>query len=57
MKEKIEKCCRTCAWHDYFSGVCVNGGSPYCADFTDMDKRCKEWEMSEDIKHERLSSK
>lgn len=27
-----------------FQGVCCNGDSPHCADFTAPDQRCREWE-------------
>ena len=53
MREKIKKCCTTCDWHDDFSGVCVNGNSPHCADFTMPESCCREWELLEDLKHER----
>lgn len=39
-----EKTCKTCRWHDDFSLVCFNGCSPHCADFTDNDSICKQWE-------------
>ena len=38
------KCCATCAWYEEFQGVCFNGDSPHCADFTDLDDVCEEWE-------------
>lgn len=38
------KCCATCAWYEDYQGVCCNGDSPHCADFTDPKQRCREWE-------------
>lgn len=38
------KNCGSCRWHDDFSWVCCNGDSPYCADFTDDDDTCDQWE-------------
>lgn len=35
--------CGTCHWYDEFSGVCCNGDSPHCADFTDDDHLCPLW--------------
>lgn len=43
----MTKCCATCAWYEDFQGVCFNGDSPYCADFTAPDQRCGEWERKE----------
>lgn len=43
----MTKCCATCAWYEDFQGVCFNGDSPYCADFTESDQRCREWERKE----------
>ena len=43
-KTPMTKCCATCAWYEDFQGVCFNGDSPYCADFTEPDQRCREWE-------------
>jgi hypothetical protein len=40
----MTKCCATCAWYEDFQGVCCNGDSPHCADFTAPDQRCREWE-------------
>lgn len=28
-------------------GVCFNRDSPHCADFTDPNQRCREWERRE----------
>lgn len=30
------------------TGVCFNGDSPHCADFTEPDQRCREWERKEE---------
>nr|DAH27753.1 MAG TPA: hypothetical protein [Caudoviricetes sp.] len=40
--------CRTCCWHDSFSWACFNGNSPYCADFTDDNCTCVQYEMRDD---------
>lgn len=37
--KKIQKC-STCFWHEDFTGVCFNGESEHCADFTDDDDGC-----------------
>lgn len=43
-KEESEKIrCGTCHWYDEFSGVCCNGDSPHCADYTDDDHLCPLW--------------
>lgn len=44
-----ERTCKTCKWHDDFSWVCFNGDSPHCADFTDNDSICKQWEPLEGV--------
>lgn len=36
--------CSTCRWYAEFEGVCCNGDSEYCADFTDPEDSCEEWE-------------
>ena len=38
------KCCTTCKWYEDFRGVCFNGDSDHCADFTNPDDGCEEWE-------------
>lgn len=40
-----ERTCRTCAWHDSFSWACFNGDSPYRADFTQNEQKCRFWEL------------
>ncbi len=44
----MEQCCGTCKWHKNENisdgGVCVNGDSDYCADWTGYDDSCEEWE-------------
>ena len=42
--------CKTCKWHDDFSWVCSNEGSPNVADFTDNDDTCWLWEEMFDRK-------
>lgn len=44
----MNKTCKTCAYHESFNWVCFNGDSEWCADFTNDDFTCKEWEMKED---------
>ena len=44
----MTKRCSACAWYEDYQGVCFNGDSPHCADFTDPDQRCREWERKED---------
>lgn len=44
----MTKCCATCAWYEDFQGVCFNGASTCCADFTEPDQWCREWEKKED---------
>ena len=39
----MSKCCATCDWYEDFQGVCFNGDSPNCADFTDPESCCEEW--------------
>ena len=40
----MTKCCATCAWYEDYQGVCFNGDSPHCADFTGPEDVCEEWE-------------
>ena len=40
----MTKCCATCAWYEDYQGVCFNGDSPNCADFTGPEDVCEEWE-------------
>ena len=40
----MDNTCATCAWYEDFQGVCFNGDSPYCADFTESDQSCEHWE-------------
>ena len=39
----MTKCCATCAWYEDFQGVCFNGDSTHCADFTEPEDACEEW--------------
>ena len=41
------KSCATCRWYEDYQGVCFNGDSPHCADFTDQEDVCEEWEGRE----------
>ena len=43
----MNKCCATCRWYEDYQGVCFNGDSPNCADFTDPESCCEEWEEKE----------
>lgn len=40
----MKKTCGTCSWYEDFQGVCFNGDSEHCADFTDADATCPAWE-------------
>ncbi len=40
----MDKACGTCRWYAPFEGICCNGDSPQCADFTGPDGDCQEWE-------------
>ena len=40
----MAKTCGTCRWYEDFQGVCFNGDSPNCADFTDPKGGCERWE-------------
>ena len=40
----MTKSCATCDWYEDYQGVCFNGDSPHCADFTESEKYCEEWE-------------
>lgn len=37
------KICGTCGTYEDFNGVCFNGDSENCADFTDADDTCDHW--------------
>lgn len=41
---KNSKSCATCDWYEDYQGVCFNGDSPHCADFTDPEDVCEFWE-------------
>jgi hypothetical protein len=43
----MNKTCCTCKWRDDFGGVCFNVNSEFCADFTEEDDSCEEWEESD----------
>lgn len=36
--------CKNCKWYVAYEGVCVNGESEKCADFTDKDFSCEKFE-------------
>lgn len=38
------KLCCTCKYYAEFEGVCTNGDSEYCADFTDSGFACEQWQ-------------
>ena len=44
MNEDMGKLCLTCKWYAEFEGVCTNGESEYCADFTAPNNYCGLWE-------------
>lgn len=39
----MANCCATCAWYEDYQGVCFNGDSPHCADFTKPEDGCEHW--------------
>lgn len=43
----MDRTCSTCDWYEDYQGVCFNGDSPHCADFTDLEDCCEEWERKE----------
>ena len=45
----VTNTCTTCRWYEDFQGVCFNGESPHCADFTDPEGVCEEWEEKNGI--------
>ena len=40
----MDRICSTCRWYAEFEGVCCNGDSPHCADFTEPEDGCECWE-------------
>lgn len=42
--KELNKTCATCAWYEEYQGVCFNGDSPNCADFTEPEDVCECWE-------------
>ena len=44
----MEQCCGTCKYHQFENVndgyVCVNSESEYCADWTEYEDSCGEWE-------------
>lgn len=40
----MKRRCKTCKWYEDFMGVCFNGDSPHCADFTESEDCCEELE-------------
>ena len=45
----MNKCCETCDWYEDYQGVCFNGDSEHCADFTEPADGCKCWEGEETV--------
>ena len=41
--EEKYHCC-TCKWYVTYEGVCCNGDSEHCADFTEPECCCEFWE-------------
>ncbi len=39
----MKRNCGSCVWYEDFQGVCFNGDSPHCADFTEPDTTCPAW--------------
>lgn len=44
----MDKCCKTCKFHDDYTWVCFNPDSIHRADFTNNDYVCDKWESSND---------
>ena len=40
----IEPSCKTCKTWEPFQGVCFNGDSEHCSDFTSRDDSCEHWQ-------------
>ena len=40
----MTKPCVTCHWYTKYEGVCFNGDSPNCVDFTEPENSCECWE-------------
>ena len=43
------ECCATCDWYEDYQGVCFNGDSEHCADFTGNEDCCECWEGEETV--------
>jgi hypothetical protein len=43
----MKRNCESCTWYEDFQGVCFNGDSPHCADFTEPGTVCQAWEGKE----------
>lgn len=43
-RTSMSKTCGTCRWYEDFQGVCCNGDSEFCADFTEPEDGCECWE-------------
>ena len=39
----MTKTCSSCRWWEDLNGVCFNGDSEYCADFTEPEDGCECW--------------
>lgn len=44
-KKVEQKRCGTCGYWEDFNGVCFNGESEHCADFTNGDDSCPCWKL------------
>lgn len=40
----MDRECSACKWWESFNWICCNGDSENCADITDPDVVCPEWE-------------
>lgn len=47
-EKSTERVCRTCDFWEEWNGVCFNGNSQYCADFTEPDGSCPEHQERKD---------
>ena len=49
MNEDMGKLCLTCKWYAEYEGVCTNGESKNCADFTAPNNYCGLWEGADEL--------
>lgn len=44
--------CRNCNYYEDFQGVCFNGDSEFCCDFTNPDHTCPQWTMKKKVRQQ-----